>query len=93
MKVNLSLSVRKILNGVFLAFAAGLCAALLILLQTAVQSYVLGEHLIALAEANQTVFQTMQGLRRIRKSPNRRWRKAKTPPPWWPTGMPRHWTW
>ena len=63
MSVIANLSVRKILNIVFLVFAVSLCTSLLIELRSALQSYALGEHLIALAEANRAVSQTMQALR------------------------------
>ncbi len=63
MNVIARLSVRSILNIVFMAVAAGLCAALLIQLRSAWQSVELGGHLTALADANRAVSQAMQDLR------------------------------
>src|SRR5271166_4742660 len=57
------LSVRGILNSVFIVLAVGLCAALLIQFRSAWQSVELGQHLTALADANRTVSQGMQDLR------------------------------
>ncbi len=57
------LSVRSILDAVFLTLAVALCCALALLINTAWQAVGLGGHLTALAEANRVVSQGMQDMR------------------------------
>jgi methyl-accepting chemotaxis protein len=57
------MSVRNILNAVFLTFAACLCAIIAVQIFAAIGSYQQGERLGAIATANRAVFETMQELR------------------------------
>jgi methyl-accepting chemotaxis protein len=57
------LSVRAILNTVFLVLAVGLCGTLLVQINSAWEAVGLGTRLAAIASANRTVGQTQQDLR------------------------------
>ena len=57
------LSVRTILNTVFLVLAIGLCGALLLQINAAWQAVSLADRLQAIATANSAVYQTQQDLR------------------------------
>lgn len=63
MNIFSRLTVRTILNMVFLTLAVGLCGALLLQISSAWQSVNLGSRLAAIAAANRAVFQTQQEMR------------------------------